>query len=834
MKTLNYASYGKEQLKKAFSTSLTEGLTTSQVTAYQKKYGRNSIEEHETPWWSLLIRQYNTPFAYLLLSAAGISFFLHDLVNALTISGIVFLNGLLSFYQEYKAEQALKLIQEHLIMKATVIRDGKTVVVDNKELVPGDIVILQTGDYVPADIVLFEGSLQVNESILTGESMPSKKNGIPQDPAPQDVYQALNTCFLATIVVGGNARGVVVAIGSKTMLGEISHLTIKTVQYSGFQERTTRLSKFILSVVVITIICIVTFHLLAKGSKTDIVQLLLFAMALTLGLTPEALPTVITFALSRGALQLVKHNVVVKRLSAIEDLGAITVLCTDKTGTLTENNLSVNAVYEVKQGTVLPFMLLASKKEGSLDPFDNALLKAASADLHNESRQYSLIKEIPFNPDLRRNSMLISKNDESMLVTRGAFESIEKLSLPFENRDQINQWIVHQAEQGNRVLAVAYKKSPPTDALDEEKDFTFVGLTAFYDPIKSTTHDALTKASELGITIKMVTGDSKEVASAVARQIGLEDTIITGPEFRDLSPEEKRKAVHTYTLFARIIPQQKFEIVNLLKKGNVVGFIGDGINDAPALKAAHVGLVVEGASNVAKDAAEIVLLNPSLAVIIRGIEIGRNIFSNTMKYILAVTASTFGNCISLALASVWLDFLPLLPMQILLVNLLSDMPMIAIAADSVDQDKIKKPQNYDLRSLAFSAGVLALTSSFFDFVTFSFFYRQGPEVLRTNWFIESILTELVLIYSVRTAGVFYKAQRPSWILLSISTLAALTAITIPSTRWGKTLFKFVKPEWHSLGIIAVIVVCYFIASEIVKLLFYKVQEVLMKKRIPNP
>ena len=825
MKSVEYASSTKEQLEKEFSTSFARGLSQTFIDAYHSTYGHNGLTEQHISGFSILIRQFCTPFVYLLASAALVSFFLGDLVNGCTILVIICLNSLLSFYQEYKAEQSLKLLKAHLVMTTTVLRDGIIATIQSTELIPGDIVLLETGDYIPADIVLFQGALSVNESVLTGESIPVKKESIPSAPfkGPQDKRDSV--CFFSTTVTQGNAQGVVVATGSKTMFGEISQLTLQTVQHSGFQERLARLSMFILSITLISLVCLLVFHLLIKGGKTDMIQLLLFGVALTLGLTPEALPTVVTFALSRGALQLAHHNVIVKRLSAIEDLGAITVLCTDKTGTLTENKLSISDLYDITsydiaRATVLRFFLLASKKGGSADPFDTAIIEASSPELLKERDSYEVVQEAPFDPALRRNSVLLSYKKSSLLITRGSFESIQKVSLPIDTLTAVQEWITTQSAQGNRVLAVAYKENPESSDLSQE-GFTFAGLAAFHDPIKQTTRPAIIKAGKLGITIKMITGDSAEVAASVAHAIELPTTTITGPEFAALSLKEKQQAVKTYTIFARILPQQKYEIVNLLKEGNVVGFVGEGINDAPALKAAHVGLAVKGARDIAQDAADIILLSNNLFAIIKGISIGRNIFSNTMKYIVASISSNFGNCYSVAIASLFIDFLPLLPLQILLINLVSDLPMIAIATDTVDYDELKVPQKYDLGNIAFLATILGITSSVFDFITFTLFYRKGPKILQTNWFIESILTELVLIYSVRTKGLFYKAPRPSLVLVSMTLLAGALTLILPLSSWGRTVFHFTSPTKAALTALAAIVTIYFFTTELVKILYYR-------------
>ena len=821
MKTIDYSTYSKEQLEKELGTSLTSGLSKSQVDEYQKKYGLNDIEEHPYSWVSLLFRQFNTPFMYLLVGAATVSFFLADRINAIIIFCIVIINGLLSFFQEYRAEQALKLLKAHLTMQARVIREGIPSTIDSKDLVPGDIIQLSPGDYIPADVRIVEGALTVDESLLTGESAPVKKSSNQLVQAAGDVYGATNIGFLATTVSSGSAKAVVLTTGQRTMFGGISLLTLKTVAHSGFQERLTRLSTFILCLTIITLIVLFSFHLLLKGMQTDIIQLLLFSISITLGLTPEALPTVTTFALSRGALQLAHHNVVVKRLSAIEDLGAITILCTDKTGTLTENKLTLNALLKRDDRLEL-YALLASKKEPPLDPFDAATRAYMNEDVKTEEQSYTRISEIPFDPVRKRTTVIVEKEHSRYMITRGAFEEITKLCLAIEDEKSLKDWIEKEEHDSNRVLALAYKKLE--NSPEEEQGMTFAGLVAFVDPIKGTAAEAVSKAHKLGITLKMITGDSKEVGCAVAKKIGLmkeHQGSITGAEFAKLSPEEKHHVAHSYAVFARILPEQKFEIVMLLKDGNVVGFLGEGINDAPALKAADAGLAVQGASDTARDAADIILLRKSLLVIVEGIALGRNVFSNTIKYITAAISANFGNYYSVAIASLLIDFLPMLPIQILLVNIIGDLPMVSIATDNVDPEELKKPHEYALKDIALMAMILGIVSTMFDFVFFSIFFRSQPAVLQTNWFIESVFTQLALIYSVRTKNAFFKASRPSAALLLLSfSMAALTVIAT-SMQWGHTLFHFQAPGLKNLLIIAAITISYFLTTDVIKLLYLR-------------
>ncbi len=846
--TYDYTTHTSTQLEQELGTSIINGLTSAQVLEYQKKYGLNELEGKAVSSFALFARQFKSPFTYLLIAAALLSLFVGDLLNAVIILLIVIINGLLSFYQEYRAEQALKLLRAHLTMKAKVIRDGKDIVISNTELVPGDIIKLQPGDYIPADIRFVEGSVFVDESTLTGESAPVKKISTPLTTVAPDVYQALNMGLLGTIVTAGSATAIVIGTGQNTLFGNISALSIATIQQSGFQEVLARLSSFILALICVTLVGLFVFHLILKGSHTDIIQLLLFCIAIALGITPEALPTVTTFALSRGALQLAHHNVVVKRLSAIEDLGAISVLCTDKTGTLTENKLSVSSLYGSSNKNLLISALLASKKTEPLDPFDKALWAYASQEDKNNELQYRRLSEIPFDPAKRRNSVLVIKGNDHLLITRGAFESIRSLC-SLADDPQITAWIEEQSRTGNRILAVAYKKAAAGEPVasgaindintstskvtgsEDANDFTFAGLIAFQDPIKKTAIAAIAKARDLGITLKMITGDSKEVACAVAQQVGLSDKAdcaISGAEFEALSPEGQQQAVQNYSVFARILPEQKYTIVNLLKntpgkfggQETIVGYLGEGINDAPALKTAHVGLAVQGASDIAQDAADVILLRKSLMVIVEGIALGRNVFSNTIKYIIAVLSSTFGNFYSLAIASLVLDFLPMLPLQVLLVNLLSDFPMVAIATDTVDADELRKPQEFNLKGIALLSLILGLVCPVFDFMFFALFYRFGATTVQTNWFIQSILMELALIYSVRTHRIFFKASRPSFTLMALSLIVACVTVALPFTKIGQEVFLFEVTDMHRLLIVGTIVLCYFLTTDMVKLLYF--------------
>ena len=543
---------------------------------------------------------------------------------------------------------------------------------------------------------------------------------------------------------------------------------------------------------------------------------------------PEALPVVTTFSLSRGAQKLAKQKVVVKRLSAIEDLGGIEILCTDKTGTLTENRLKVANMYakDHKETLFHANLSVTNLQKRHLEPFDIALWKKNSKEEKEKILKYHRIKEIPFNPRIRRNIVLTKVNKKFEIITRGAPEEIFKLcsSLSGESKRHLCKWIKKEGEMGRRVLAIAKKEIEEKnikDDFDLEKEinkFHFLGIISFVDPIKDSTNEAVKDADKLGVRIKIITGDSLEVAGAVAYQIGLIKSpkeVITGENLEKLSKRDQEKAMDDYSVFARISPEQKYRIIQVLQNKYSVGFLGKGINDAPALKIADVSLVVESASDIARDASDIVLLKKNLKVIVEGIRDGREVFINTTKYIRATLTSNFGNFFAVAIASLLIDFLPMLPLQILLLNLLSDFPMIAISTDTVEKKELDHPKKYNVKDIVLLAIVLGVVSTIFDFIYFGLFYKISPGVLQTNWFIGSVLTELLLLFSIRSKGFFLKSSRPSNTMFILTISAIVVTIILPFTILGK-MFSFVAPTGRYLLIIFGVAIAYFSTTEIIK------------------
>lgn len=831
----NYVTKSTDEALHELTSSRENGLSQTSVKQLQKQYGPNLIQAHSVCWWQILARQLSSSFVYLLLVAACLSFLLKEYLDGSMILLFVTINTLLGFYQEYHSEQTVRLLKRYLVPKVRVRRDGQETLVDRPVLVPGDIIILQAGDIIPADVrFLTTQNLSVDESALTGESFPVKKTASALRQEIKTINRAENIGFSGTTVVGGEAEGIVITTGKKTVIGSVTKLTLETERKTGFEKAIKQLSQFILYLVLITLTLVFLSHLLIKPS-TNSIELLLFSIALAVSVIPEALPVVTTFSLAQGALRLAKNKVVVKRLSAIEDLGSIEVLCADKTGTLTENCLTVSSICSNQPDKTIFYAnlagyMLAGQKQPTVSTFDKAMWEKEGSRQKSIFAKYKKVAEIPFDPQRRRDAILVKYDRQYELIIRGAPELLLKSSknLNKQEKQKFNQWLIKEGQEGHRVLGVAKMSGIKGEnydltLTDDHKNLTFLGLISFTDPIKKSTWAAVKQAQQLGIEIKILTGDRKEVASTIATQVGLiksPEAVITGEEFEQLSPIKQSKAVHQFSVFARVSPQQKYLIVQLLQKDKDVGFLGEGINDAPALKVANVALVVQGASDIAREAADIVLLKKSLAVIIDGIKEGRKVFANTIKYIKTTLVSNFGNFYAIAIVSLLIDYLPLLPLQILLLNLLSDFPMIAVATDTVDTEELLQPKKYQVKDIAFIATILGSVSTVFDFILFGLFMHLGANILRTNWFIGSILTELILIFSLRTRFFAFAAKRPSFILAALSVAASLFTILLPYINLGQQIFAFVPPSTTHLWLIFITVLLYFATSESVKLAYY--------------
>ncbi|OQB27113.1 MAG: Magnesium-transporting ATPase, P-type 1 [Chloroflexi bacterium ADurb.Bin180] len=827
----HHATLHDNELLSHFTSSLEAGLSSTEAASRLHEHGRNEITAHQVQWYEILARQFKSAFIYLLVVAAAIVFVIGERLDASVIVGFVLLNAGLGFVQEYRSEMSLQALQEFIHPRTRVKRDGQWKVVDSAELVPGDIISLQTGDAVTADVrVLSEHNLTVNETNLTGESVavPKRAGHLAKEPAT--IYDCHNLCFSGTTVVEGDATALVLATGTNTRMGSIAKLTVETTKESEFSRSITRFSSFILRMILVTLLVVLVANLLLKGKGANILELLVFGIALVVSVIPEGLPVVTTVSLSRGALGLAKHGVVVKRLTAIEDIGTIEVLCSDKTGTLTENSLTVTGYSPgAREDLLYHAAFTVAETEDKTEPFDIAIDQVCrEAGRASEGRPERLA-ELPFDPVRRRNAVLLRLPERTWMVVRGAPEEVMALCprLSLEERHTLTRWLEERGRGGERTIALAVRDlSAGTLSLRpaDECELEFLGAMAFADPIKPSTFKAVPLARELGVAIKILTGDSPEVAGAVGQAIGLLDDpekVLTGATWLGLPGEQRAEALEEYSVIARVTPEQKYEIIQTLQARHTVGFLGEGINDAPALKLAGVSLVVQSAADIARQAADIILLESDLEVIVDGIRSGREVFANGIKYLKSTLASNFGNFYAVAISSLMIPFLPMKPLQILLLNLLSDFPMISIATDNVDPAEWERPRKYDVREVVLISIFLGVVSTVFDLIFFATFVRGGEAVLQTNWFVGSILTELIFLFSIRTRLPFWQAVRPSSTVVWLTGVAAVATVVVPYTALGQRVFGFVPPTAPQMGVILGLVAAFFAVTEVVKGWYYR-------------
>jgi len=827
MSVFDFTSKEKEELFRIFNSRET-GFKKDEASALQKTFGLNEVKTKEVSFVNILFRQFKSAFFYLLFIAAIIAFALGQNIEGLLILLFASINVLFGFFQEYHAQKAVNALKQYSARQAKVIRNNKEQIIDSRFLVPGDIVILEAGDVVASDLRLLESSdLAIDESVLTGESQPVNKTS-DKILNIKAIFEARNIAFSGTAVVSGEGKGIVINTGNNTEFGKVAKLSASLIRPSIYEKELVDFSKIIFKTVFITFLVIFALNLILKR-QPDLSYFIIFCLALIVGIIPEALPVVVSSSLSRGALRLLRKKVVVKRLSSIEDLGDMEILCTDKTGTLTENKLKAETIVSEDKDKCLLYALLVSpflKKEILSNPFDLAISQEIKD--KNSAKDFKLIEEAPFDFKRLRNTVLL-KNQEGkrILISRGAAEAILGISNQFDHgldKNKLGEEIKNREKQGERILAVAFKEISPEENFKEaDYNLRFLGYISFSDPLKETAHLAVKLAKKLKVKIKIITGDSKEVAGKIALDVGLIDKatkVISGTELENLSEEELMKKCEEFSVFARIAPETKLKIIQILQKKYEVGFLGEGINDAPALKAAHVGIAVKEATDVSRDAADILLLDSDLKVVIEGIKEGRIIFANINKYIKCTLSANFGNFYSIAIMSLILPFLPMLPPQILLENILSDAPLISISNDSVDIQELRRPKVYALSKTFPYIFILALISSAFDFIFLAIFHQQPQALIQTLWFTLSLITEIILIFSIRTRHVFWKTAKPAKILVISSISIVIFTLLLPFLRFGRTLFSFSPPQVSSLLIICLLGLAYLLANELAKKLYF--------------
>jgi P-type Mg2+ transporter len=826
----NYWSADADTLMLRLGTTR-NGLSAADAAARLHEYGPNQVREHRRLTRTLvLVNQIRNPLLLVLVFAAMASAMTGAWTDAVIVVVIVLATVGIGYSREYQAETAAAALQARVRTRARVLRDGIAVDVPMEEIVPGDVVLLSAGSLVPADGVILEAAdFFVSESVLTGESFPVEKRPGAVAPAA-GLRDRLNCVFLGTNARSGTARCLIVATGWKTQFGAIAHrLTLRPPE-TEFDRGLRRFGHLLTSAMLVMVFLVFIVHVL-NGRPP--IETLLFAVALAVGLSPELLPAILSVNLARGAQMMARHGVLVRHLTAIENLGSMDVLCTDKTGTLTEGLVVLQGAYDAS-GTPSEDVQRqgawnAALETGLASPLDDAILTAAAPDLSTVRK----LAEIPFDFIRKRVSVVVDAEGRTSLITKGAFHHVLEICtrsnagglLDAAGKARLEERYQAWSAQGIRVLAVASRtlERQQTYSRELEQDLTFVGFLTFFDRPKEDVADIIRSLAALGVSIKIITGDCKPVTQHVAGLVGLRaDRVLTGAELQRLSDEALWRTAESTDLFVEVDPNQKERIILAIKKmGHVVGFLGDGVNDAPAMHAADTSLSVEQAVDVAREAADFVLLERSLDVIRRGIQEGRKTFANTLKYVLTTMSANLGNMISMAAASLFLPFLPLLAGQILLNNLLSDVPAIGIADDDVDPELIERPQRWNMRFIGRFMVEFGAVSSLFDFLTFGallIVFRSGPALFRTGWFVESLLTELVIALVVRTRRPFFRSRPGRVLLWSTLALIALT-FAIPYLPFIG-VFGFVPLPGALLVTVSVITGLYVVATEITKSRFY--------------
>jgi len=825
----------------ASATQSVEGLSIEKAKNLLAECGPNTFRpsRKDTLIWQFLSR-FKNPLVVVLLIASSVSALTGEVTNFAIISSIVLLSVTLDFVQEFRANAAADKLRQSVSVRATVLRDGQPQNIAVSEVVPGDVCLLSAGDLIPADALVLEAKdFFVNQSLLTGEAFPVEKRPGQLVASATEMQEANNAVFMGTSVISGSAKIVVVQTGMQTAIGEIADSIEKPTQASSFELGTRRFGMLIMWLTVV----LVLFVLLVNAwFHKPWLESFLFAVALAVGLTPELLPMVVSVTLSRGAIRLAKLQMIVKRQTSIQDLGSMDVFCTDKTGTLTEAKIRLERHVDVQGQSstrVLELAYLNSFFETGLkSPLDDAILQHETVDVS----AWKKIDEIPFDFERRCVSVLVDNGKQRWLVVKGAAEDMLRLCTHYEVQtdasltqlaiDDLAEAHVRDAyhaleTDGLRVLGVAWREVPQDHAVavvNDESALVLSGFAAFLDPPKESAASALSELQKIGVTIKVVTGDSDLVTQHVCQQLNIEvQGVLTGKEIALLDDQTLQRRVETANLFCRVNPGQKQRVILALKANqHVVGYMGDGINDAPSLHAADVGLSVDSAVDVAKAAADIILLKQDLNVLHAGVLEGRRTFGNIMKYIMMGTSSNFGNMFSMAGAALFLPFLPMLPTQILLNNILYDISEIPIPLDDVDAQETAQPRVLDLRFIRNFMLLIGPISSLFDFLTFYVLIevlKAEEKLFQTGWFVESLCTQVLVIFVIRTRGNPFKSK-PHPLLALTSIAIVVTAIVLPLTPLGM-YFGFVAPPARFYGILAIMVMAYLCIVQMGKQLFYR-------------
>ncbi len=823
------------------------GLGAVEVDARLKRYGLNEIarEKRQSPLRRLWNNLKN-PLVILLAALGVLSYLTGDLRATIVIFVMVVLGVVLRFVQEMRADNAAEELRAMVNITATVVRDGQEAEVALKMLVPGDIILLNAGDMVPADLrIVSAKDLFVNQAALTGESLPVEKKAAPASADVQNPLDLPDICFLGSNVESGCATGVVVLTGGRTYFGSLAARIVGQRELTSFDKGVNKFTWLMIRFIAVMVPAV---FLINGLSKHDWLQAFLFAMAVAVGLTPEMLPMIVTVNLSKGALMMARKKVIVKRLNAIQNFGATDVLCTDKTGTLTQGKIVLEKYLDVhgdESLRVLHYGYINSYfQTGLKNLMDEAILDHGhlEEDLKVKT-DYRKIDEIPFDFERRRMSVIVEDNEKQhILICKGAVEEIMRISPHVEVDGKVldvlpehdahrKRFVQELNAQGFRVVAVAYKILPghsdePHYKMQDEADMTLLGFLAFLDPPKETATEALKRLHALNVDVKILTGDNEIITTYICKKVGMPvDKILLGSQMETMSEAELAEVANGTSIFAKLAPAQKEHIIRALQsKGRVVGFMGDGINDAPALKAADVGISVDGAVDIAKESSDIILLEHSLMVLEQGVIEGRRVFGNIIKYIKMAASSNFGNMFSVVGASAFLPFLPMLPIQVLTNNLLYDFSQTAIPTDAVDADWLAKPRKWTIGAIQRFILFIGPISSIFDYLTFAimlsvFHARSNPALFHTGWFVESLFTQTLIIHVIRTNKIPFIQSRASWPLTVTSLVIVAVGAWLTVSPLARALGFVPLPPLYWL-LLAMMLLGYVILTQLVKTWFY--------------
>lgn len=833
-KVSSFWTFSPQEAATAIQVDLKKGLSNKEAARRIKRFGYNNlkVKKHTGVFW-LFLQQFNNPLIFLLLFCAVISIVLYDQTDAIIILIIIMTSSILSFFQEKSALQSMEKLLKIVQIKSTVMRDGEKKEISINQIVPGDIVQLAAGDVIPGDCYLLESKdLFIDEATLTGETFYSEK-APGQLQANLPINKRTNSLFMGTHVVSGTGKALVMQTGFNTEFGKISQRLSQQAPETEFERGIRHFGYLLLKVTMVLIITIFAFNIYLHRS---LMESLLFSLALAVGLTPQLLPAIISINLSKGAKRMADKKVIVKRLSSIEDFGSMNILCCDKTGTLTSGQIKLDGALNIagsqSEKVMLFAFLNAHFQAGYFNPIDTAISEASKPDIS----QWSKLDEIPYSFDRKRLSILLKNESQCWIITKGSFHQILKICTKAETPDgkevdinrlsnDLQKSYEEYSNQGFRIIGLAYRKEKQIDLIkdQDEQHMTFLGFLLFRDTPKEHIVEHIEGLKKLGINLKIITGDNKLMAMHLAEILKIpKESILTGEEIYKMSSRALVYHVNHKAIFAEIEPNQKEQIILALKKsGHVVGYLGDGINDVTALHSADVSISVDTGADVTKEVADIVLLKKDLSVLQEGVKAGRVTFANTLKYIFMATSANFGNMFSMAGASLFLSFLPLLPKQILLTNLIEDFPEMLIATDNVDEERVMKPLKWDIAFIRKFMIVFGLISSLFDYATFGMllWLNASIEQFRTGWFVESVVSASFIVLIVRTFRPFYHSKPSKPLLFAVLFIIGLSFL-LPFTPLAPLLGFTVLPL-KLYVFIFVMIIFYMFFVELAKKYFLK-------------